>query len=59
MATAIVHGRRQVIGRGWIRNHRLGVTFKHLHRGRYRVTLLELRAHHRPTPIGKTTIVVT
>ena len=43
IARALVHGRRVVIGHGWLRHHRLKITFKHLHRGRYRVTLLEQR----------------
>jgi hypothetical protein len=58
IARALVHGRRVVIGHGWLRHHRLKITFKHLHRGRYRVTLLEQRAHG-SLLIGHTTIVVT
>jgi hypothetical protein len=58
-ATAIVRGRRRVIGHGRIRHHVLTITFKRLHRGRYRVTLLELRAHRAAEVIGQTTIVVT
>ena len=59
IATARIHGHRQVIARGRIRQHRLSLTFKHAHRGRYRVTLLELRGHRAPALIGKTTLVIT
>lgn len=42
-----------------LRGRRLTVTYYHLGRGRYCVTLMELRAHGAPTRIGQTTIVVT
>jgi hypothetical protein len=47
------------VGTGRIRNHKLKLKFKHLHRGRYRLTLNLLRAHHRPRVIGHTTLTVT
>jgi hypothetical protein len=59
IATARTHGHTRVIARGRIRHHRLTLTFKHLHRGRYRVTLIELRPHRAPVPIRATTLVVT
>ncbi len=59
IATARVHGRTRVIARGRIRRHKLGLTFRHLHRGRYGVTLLALGSHGARVPIGYTTIVVT
>jgi hypothetical protein len=58
IASAIVHGRRQIIGHGRIRDHRLSITYRHLHRGRYRVTLFE-KARHGLQLIVHTTIVVT
>jgi hypothetical protein len=35
------------------------LTFKHLERGRYRITLLRLRAHEHPLTIGKTSLVIS
>jgi hypothetical protein len=58
IAVARVHGRRIVIGHGSIRNHRLRITYRHLHRGPYRVALLE-QSHHHSLLIEDTTIVVT
>jgi hypothetical protein len=58
IATAIVDGRRQVIGHGHIRHHRLRITVAHLRRGRYRVTVLEPRAHHAAIVVAHVTIRV-
>ena len=44
-ATVSVDGHRKLVATGVIRHHKLVLTFKHLGRGRYRLTLLELRAH--------------
>ena len=43
---------------GTIRNHKLKLTFKHLHRGRYHLTLAELQPHKKPLVIGHTTLTV-
>ena len=59
IATANVDGRTRVIGHGRLRHHSLTLTFKHVHRGHYRVTLLEPRAHRAPVMIGWTTLIVT
>ena len=59
IARAAVHGRVRTIGRGRLRHERLTVTFRHPHRGRYRVALLELQTHRAPKLIGSTTLVVT
>ena len=47
------------MGTGRIRNHRLKLKFKHLHRGRYRLTLKLLGPHHKRTVIGHTTLTIT
>ena len=57
-ATTNVHGRRQIVGRGTIRRHKLKLTLKHLHRGRYRLTLLKLKSHGRSEVIGHITLTV-
>ncbi len=57
-ATAKIDGRTRVVATGTIRHHRLGLTFGHLKRGRYRLTLLRLRAHRRPLVIGHATLTV-
>jgi sugar lactone lactonase YvrE len=61
LAAAIIGGHRTVIARGTIRRHqlRITVTLRHLHRGHYRVTLLELQPHKVPQIIGHTTLVIT
>jgi hypothetical protein len=59
IATARVRGRTRVIGHGRLRHHRLTLTFEHLHRGHFRVALLEPRAHRAPVLIGWTTLIVT
>jgi hypothetical protein len=58
-ATAVVHGRTIVVGSGRIRDRRLRLTFRHLKRGRYWLTLLQLRAHHRPVVIGHTSLEIS
>jgi hypothetical protein len=57
-AVATMHGRRRVVGTGKIRHHRMTLHFRHLRRGRYRLTLLRMRPHHRPQVIGHTTLYV-
>ena len=57
-ATTNVHGRRQIVARGTIRRHNLKLTLKHLHRGRYRLTLLELKSHGRSKVIGHIRLTV-
>jgi hypothetical protein len=59
IATARIHGRTRVVAHGRLRRRRLTLVFKHLHRGRYRLTLLELRRHQRPVVLGTSTIVFT
>jgi hypothetical protein len=58
-AVATVHGHRRILARGRIRDHRVTLRFSKLHRGRYRLTLLALHVHRKPTVIGHTTIVVS
>ncbi|HET6871027.1 MAG TPA: hypothetical protein VFH80_34265, partial [Solirubrobacteraceae bacterium] len=58
IATVTKHRHTRVIARGRIRHHRLTLTFKHLKRGRYRLTLLELE-HGRRIVIGQTTLTVS
>jgi hypothetical protein len=58
-ATVSKHGHTRVIARGRIRHHRLTLTFKHLHRGRYRLTLVQLHPHRASVVIGAITLVVT
>ena len=58
MAMIKAHGRNQVIARGTIRNHKLKLTLKHLHRGRYRLTLVELMGHGKTVVIGHPTVTV-
>ncbi|MBV8927807.1 MAG: hypothetical protein JO152_01610 [Mycobacteriaceae bacterium] len=57
-ATIMVHGRATVIGTGRVREHRAELTFRHLRRGHYRLTLMEL-AHGKRTVIGHTTLTVS
>jgi hypothetical protein len=57
VATATVHGHRQVIARGELRHHRLALAFRHLSRGRYLPTVLALDRHGNRTVIGHTSIV--
>lgn len=57
-ATVTVNGRTEVVGTGRVRHHQLVITFRHLRRGRYRLTLIELQPGQR-TVIGHTTLTVT
>lgn len=59
VATIRVHGHRRVIARGRIRHHRITLTYRHLHKGRYRVTLTELIGHGQRLAVGTTTLVIT
>jgi hypothetical protein len=52
-------GHRRVIGHGRLRRHRLTLVIRHLHRGRYQLTILAVGAHAKRTVIGHTSIVVT
>ena len=57
-ATIRLAGKSKVIGTGRIRDHKLALTFKRLHRGHYRLTLIEL-AHGQRVVIGHTTLTVS
>jgi hypothetical protein len=59
IAIAKVNGHRRVIARGRIRHHKLTLVCRHLRRGRYKLTLLEVGRHGRRTVIGHTSIAVT
>ena len=59
VAILAVDGRRRVAGRGTVEGHKLRLTLRHLHRGRYRLTLLELERHNRRVVIGHTSLVVS
>jgi hypothetical protein len=59
VATVRVNGRTTVIGTGRIRNHKLSLKLARLRAGRYRLTLVELRPHHRAVVIGHTTLTVS
>jgi streptogramin lyase len=58
-ATAVVNGKVEVVGVGTIRHHKLQLKLANLHRGRYRLTLIELRFHHKPVVLGHTTLTVS
>jgi Collagen triple helix repeat (20 copies)/NHL repeat len=58
LAIAKVHGHSRVIARGRLHHHRLTLVFRHLHRGRYQITLLE-PGPHGTTVIGHTSVVVS
>jgi hypothetical protein len=57
-AVAVIGGRSRIVATGRIRDRKLRLTFRHLARGRYHLTLLALRAHHKPLTIGHTSLVV-
>jgi hypothetical protein len=61
IATAKIRGQIRTVGRATSHNHRfeLKVTLKHLHRERYRLTLLELKTHGKSVVIGHTTLTVS
>jgi hypothetical protein len=58
IATAKVHRHTRVIAHGRVRHHRLTLTFTHLQRGRYSVTVLGLSGH-KWVVIGHTSITIT
>ena len=58
-AAITVHGRREIVGRGTIRRHKVRLTIRHLRHGHYRLTLLRLTRHGRPVVIGHTTLTVS
>lgn len=60
IATAVVNGHRRVIARGRVRHHKLTLVFRHLGRGRHKLTLLVVvRARGKRTVIGHTTVAVS
>jgi probable HAF family extracellular repeat protein len=58
-AIATIRGHRRVIATGVIRRHEVVLSFKHLQRGRYRLTVVELRKHRKPLAIGHTTLAIS
>jgi hypothetical protein len=54
-----VGGKIRVVGTGRIRGHKLQLKLAHLHRGRYRLTRLKLRPHHKPVVVGHTTLTLS
>ena len=61
LATAKLHGRTETIGRGRVHDDKLvlRMTFRHVRRGRYAVTLREQTARGNSIVIGHTTVYVT
>ena len=45
LAIATVPGHRRVVARGRLRHHKLKLVFRHLRRGRYRLTIVAVGAH--------------
>jgi hypothetical protein len=58
-ATAKIHGRNVVLGRGTIHDHKLRITLKHLHRGHYRITVRDLKRHGKSVVLERTTLTVS
>ena len=58
-AIATVHGHRRVVAHGRLHHHKLKLVFRHLRRGRYRLTIVALGAHGKKTVIGHTSIVIS
>ena len=58
-ATAKIHGRNVVVGRGTIHGHKLRITFKHLHPGQYRITVRDLKGHGKSVVLERTTLTVS
>jgi hypothetical protein len=58
-ATARVDGRTVVVGTGRVRDHRLVLTYRHLQRGRYRLTLVALGSHHERELLGHSSLVIS
>jgi hypothetical protein len=54
-----LHGHSTVLATGRVRDGKLRLTFRRLHRGRYGLTLLELRPHRAPLVIGHTSLVIS
>jgi hypothetical protein len=48
-----------ILGRGTIHGRRLKVTLEHLHPGRYRVTVRELKGHGKSVVLERTTLTVS
>jgi len=59
IATARIHGRTRVIARGRVHHRRLTLTLRHMSRGSYRITLLELRGQWARQILGSTSLVIT
>lgn len=57
-AVAEIDGRTEVLGVGAIRDHRLGLTLRHLRAGHYRLTLVELPAGGKPIVVGHSDLKV-
>jgi hypothetical protein len=58
-AVAEIGGRVRVVATGRIRDRKLRLTYRHLTRGRYRLTLLEFLGHHKMAAIGHTSLVIS
>lgn len=58
IATARVHGRARIVGRGRIRHGKLTLTLPHLRPGRHRLTLFMLRTHDARHFLLHTTVTV-
>jgi hypothetical protein len=58
-ATARIHGHNVILGRGTIHGRKLKVALKHLHPGRYRITVRELTGHGKSVVLEHTTLTVT
>jgi hypothetical protein len=59
IATAVVNGHRRVIARGRVRHRKLTLVFRHVGRGRQKLTLLAVAAHGKRTVFGHTTVAVS
>ena len=58
LQVAEIDGRTEVLGVGAIRDHRLGLTLRHLRAGHYRLTLVELPAGGKPIVVGHSDLKV-
>jgi VCBS repeat protein/HYDIN/CFA65/VesB family protein len=58
-ATARIKGKTTIVARGEVRDHKLVLTFTHLKRGRYQLTLVEFGAHGHHKTIGHTSLVIS
>jgi predicted ThiF/HesA family dinucleotide-utilizing enzyme len=59
VAKARVHGKVMLVGTGRMAHPKLTLKLARLHRGRYQLTLLELRPHRNAVVIGHTTLTVS